>query len=188
MATLNETPYENRETVPTERRRGGLLWPLIILLILLLLLWFVISRLVHHATNTSNSSSTTSSQTNSNQQQSYKAKFEAAVPADQRTIYFVADSANLQDQAAADAALTKIADFAKANPQAKIVVNGSVFDGQPGQQGQPLAQQRAQDIKQQLVAKGVNAANVSVTAVNTYQGNTDAAKADYARSVTIDAK
>lgn len=182
-------PSETQTVDNNKHKRRGLWW-LLALLILLGLIAFLITMLHKDSDdNTATSGSNTStSQTSAQTKASLKSQFETTVAANQRTILFNPDTATIQDQASTDAALTKIAAFYKANPQAQFVVNGSIYNGQPGDQNEQLATQRAQLVKQQLVQQGVKDANVAVTAVNTYTGNTDAAQAEYARSVTISVK
>lgn len=183
------TTEDATETNSSKKRRSGIIWWVIALLVLLGLVGYLLTRSnsddkTEHARNKSSSSQSSTASS----QQSLKSQFETAIPKDQRTILFIADTTNPENPAAADAALTKVADFYKAHDSLQLVVNGSIFNGQPGDRNEQLAQERAQQVKQQLMDKGVNGGHIVVTAKNTYKGNTDAAKAEYARSVTIDAQ
>ena len=153
---------------------------LLLLGLILLLLWANHKRDTPQTTNANNANSQSSS--------SLKSAFDRDVASTDRIVYFNPDTADLQDTMAATASIAKVVAFYQSNHGTKLVVNGSIFNGQPGDSGNPLAQQRGQLIKQKLVDGGIGANDVTITSINTYQGNTDAAKADYARSVTIEAQ
>jgi cytoskeletal protein RodZ len=177
---VDSNDVSSRKVIDGASKGLGWLWWLLGLIVLGLLLLLLMAN--HNKNNQQ-----TTNTTNTTPQTSLKSKFDQDVATVDRAFYFNADSTNLQDTTAANNSTAKVVAFYKANNGTKLVVNGSIYDGQPGASGNPLAEQRAQLIKQKLVDGGVNAADITITSTNTYNGQTDAAKADYARSVTIDA-
>ena len=171
----------------SNKSKKGLLWFLLGLLVLLCLLAALLSFL-HNRNQTSSNDNVGTVRSNTDNTSSIKSNYDRTVAMTDRTFYFNPDVVDEQNPAQVDNGVTKIAAFYKANKGTKLDVNGSVFDGQTGNAGNPLAMQRATLIKQKLVSAGVDANDIQATAVNTYTGQTDAAKAEYARSVTVEAK
>lgn len=186
---------DKEQTTPrNEERKRSKKWlvPLALLLVLLALLgWFLSSQTDDRNTATTAPKTETSRQeqtTATQQESSIKARLENQFDARSRTFLFKADTAALQDEAATTAILGAIAEFYKANEGTKLVVNGSIFDDIKADSTSALAKNRAELIKQRLVARGVPAADVTVSAVDNYEGKDDAARAEYARSVVITAQ
>ncbi len=178
--------YESTVSNSDDSHKKRLLWILLALLVLLGLIAFLVSANKSDSDSTA-APKTSSSSSNSQATSSLATKFQQSVAESDRTFFFNPDVTDEQDATQVDSGIAKIVAFYKANDGTKLTVNGSVFDGQAGDNGEPLAQQRAQLIQQKLVAGGVKSTDLQTTAVNAYTGQTDAAKAEYARSVTVTA-
>lgn len=181
----------------SEGRRGGKRAVLAIIALLLLvgLAAYALSnnKSDDNVTNQSETSQTgqqdaADEETDDGDASSAQAKFAAAFPEEQRTVYYNADTAVQENPSATDANLDEITAYYKSNEGTELLINGSVFTNNTEEEGNPLALQRANQIKQELLDRGVAEEDISITAGNTYEGNDDAARARYARSVTINAE
>lgn len=167
------------------------LWILLPLLLLGLLLFFLLDSMNDKEGDTrTTDQANTSEQGTANTEQTtgfdeLQSQFNSQFAADERTIYFTADSVELEDETEAMTKVDALAAFAQSNPEAKLQVNGSIFDGDEADSTSNLAKQRAELVKDMLVEKGVRENMITVSTKNNYEGQDEAARAKYARSVTV---
>lgn len=189
---LND-PVTGNEDRDRRKKGAGWLWLLLPLLLIPLLLWYFMNMNKDDANNQANSNQNNTSQNGTNggaassSLPEIESKFNAEIKKEDRSVYFTADSTEFEDEAASMTKLDAIAAFVKENPEAKIQANGSIFDTDEINSSSALAMQRAELVKNLLVEKGVSADAITTSATDNYEGQDDAARAMYARSVSIKA-